>query len=239
MRINAELIATAATESERILLTIHHAVLACRVWETETAADLLDRVRPAVAAHGLHRPYACVTAMLAAMCLDSQIAVDAATDGLCGSGWLDDTFELHGVIGLVDGLLSVGRVDTLPTWAERGYELARTSVVFPVGRFFLAMLHTEAFRLCGCLDEADQVADRLAHEPMDLSLALTHRGLANGVTAAVPGLGTRGDRGCLRRDRHDARCRRPGERARPRGLRGDVPADRDPVRRPDRGRSSH
>ncbi|HEY5854546.1 MAG TPA: LuxR C-terminal-related transcriptional regulator [Aldersonia sp.] len=183
----AELTETASTDRARVIHTLGRALLLARASEPDAAEHELAAIRDRIADHGLERPYNCVLAALAAFQGHPQIAVDAAAAGLSEPGWTHASFEFTGIAGLVVGLGELGRIDAVPDRTQRGYELGRTMIENPMGRFFLGSMHIAACQLAGRITEAQAVADRLAGEPMDNPLARTHRAVLWGSTALARG----------------------------------------------------
>ncbi|HEY5857339.1 MAG TPA: LuxR C-terminal-related transcriptional regulator [Aldersonia sp.] len=186
LNVISALIAAAASENDRVFLTIGRAAILARN-DADEANNQLVGIRDAAAGCGLRRPYHCVAAILDALRSRPRDAVEAATAALSEPGWLNDTFELLAVVGLVCALGDLGHLDAIPAPAERGYELARTSLDSPTLRYPLGLFHIDALHLGGRIAEAQQVADRLAQEPTDFPYALTYRALCEGLTAIARG----------------------------------------------------
>ncbi|HEY5853563.1 MAG TPA: LuxR C-terminal-related transcriptional regulator [Aldersonia sp.] len=187
LTVNAELIEAATTDQERVLLTLIRALILLPSGATDAAAEQLELVRGLVAEAGLHRPYSCVLAAVAAFGNRPRAAVDAAIVGFTENGWLGESFDLMGLLAFNVGCGDLGRLSAIREHAERGYDLARTWSATPTTRFVLVLIHIQALRLGGVLDEATELADRLAREPMDFPFALAHRAMCNGITAMARG----------------------------------------------------
>ena len=167
--------------------TAARAAILSRNWEIDRAEAELASVRETAIALGLMRPYSCVAALLQSIRGRAEAAVEAATRGLTAPGWINDFFELVGVMGMVAGLRELGRVEELQQAVERGYRLSRASPHSPTVRYPLGVLHLDALRLSGLLRAQRQAADTLADEPMDDAFARTHRALFEGMTAMALG----------------------------------------------------
>ena len=187
LAVNASLIDAAPTEHARVLYTAARATILSSNWEIDRAEAELASVRETAIALGLMRPYSCVAALLQSIRGRAEAAVEAATRGLTAPGWIDDFFELVGVMGMVAGLRELGRVEELQQAVERGYRLSRASPHSPTMRYPLGVLHLDALRLSGLLRAQRQAADTLADEPMDDAFARTHRALFEGMTAMALG----------------------------------------------------
>ena len=131
LAVNASLIAAAPTEHARAPLMAARAATLTGNREIDRAEVELASVRERAIALGLMRPYSCVTALHQAVRGRGESAVEAATEGLTPPGWINDFFELVGVMGMVAGLGELGRVEEMQQAVERGYRLSRVSLDSP------------------------------------------------------------------------------------------------------------
>jgi DNA-binding CsgD family transcriptional regulator len=94
-------------------------------------------------------------------------AVDNA-NALATSPNLNDLALTMSTWALVSGLGHLGRIDEIESAADRGYRAAGRSAEMSHGRFTLAFLHANAYRLAGALTTMDAVVARIRTDVLDV-----------------------------------------------------------------------
>ena len=180
----AQLVADAATDAERVRLTLLRAAIDILVNDAaDEAAQCLAAIANQVDDVGMRASYDCVGALLLAAKGVPRRAADLAQTALRRPEWVSEDFLIVGIDALAIGLGEIGALDRIDDASDSGYLLTRRS--FPIAnyRVQLARRHITGLRLGGRLGDAGRIADELTRSVREGPFANTVGPILSGSVA--------------------------------------------------------
>jgi len=123
----------------------------------------------------------------------ARAAVDRASD-LVAHPPANPVAHMLAILAMVDGLGGLGRIDDIEAVASSGYRLAEQSAEVSQARFPLAIMHANAYSLCGDLDRSDATIARIRRDTVDVPFEHSWNTFLDGRAALSRGALTKAPR---------------------------------------------
>ena len=186
LAVNAELIETATTEVDRVVLGLIRIGIFLRQNNRVGASRIRDW-QVAAEACGMARIYECLLAAVLSLENDFESAARVAEAGLSVRDELPPSAEFVGTLGLMTACGELGRIALVREYADRGHLLARTSPITASAHWSFAACHAMILLFAGLIEEAAHLTTRFEGESMDHPLARSYRATFSGLLALSRG----------------------------------------------------